>query len=100
MNANLFVIFTLYLFFNVWSCTFALLTLDSYLVTGGANRPGESIENGVARAVRLAANLSNQLFVDLPPSLSEAATAAASGASASAAQGNLLMGIGTKTVRR
>ena len=100
MNANLFVIFTLYLFFNVWSCTFALLTLDSYLVTGGANRPGESIENGVARAVRLAANLSNQLFVDLPPSLSEAATAAASGASASAAQGNLLEGIDYKTVIR
>ena len=67
-----------------------VLTLDLNLISGGANRPGESIENGVARAVRLAANLSNQLFVDLPPSLSEAATAAASGASASAAQGNLL----------
>ena len=85
---------------NPCACIGALLTLYLNLISGGANRPGESIENGVARAVRLAANLSNQLFVDLPPSLSEAATAAASGASASAAQGNLLKGIDTKTIRR
>ena len=50
------------------------------LIAGGANRPGDSIENGVARAVRLAANLSNQLFVDLPPEAT-AAAASASGAS-------------------
>jgi len=31
---------------------------------------GNSVEDGVARAVRLAANLSNQLFVDLPPEAS------------------------------
>ena len=87
---------------NPCACIGALLTLDLNLISGGANRPGESIENGVARAVRLAANLSNQLFVDLPPSLSEAATAAASGggASASAAQGNLLKCIDNKIVRR
>ena len=42
------------------------------------------VEDGVARAVRLAANLSNQLFVDLPPeprnssSNNEATTASAS----------------------
>ena len=40
------------------------------------------VEDGVARAVRLAANLSNQLFVDLPPearnSSNNEATAAAS----------------------
>ena len=35
---------------------------------------GHTVEDGVARAVRLAANLSNQLFVDLPPE----ATASAS----------------------
>merc|ERR1711879_526072 len=33
---------------------------------------GHSVENGVARAVRLAANLSNQLFVDLPPEVTRA----------------------------
>ena len=33
-----------------------------------------TVEDGVARAVRLAANLSNQLFVDLPPEATPAAT--------------------------
>ena len=53
------------------------LTFFSVFITGGAIR-GDLVEDGVARAVRLAANLSNQLFVDLPPE----ATAAASSASA------------------
>ena len=52
-------------------------SLFSVFITGGAIR-GDLVEDGVARAVRLAANLSNQLFVDLPPE----ATAAASSASA------------------
>lgn len=42
-----------------------------------------NVEDGVARAVRLAANLSNQLFVDLPPeAASKSRGATAAGASA------------------
>ena len=40
------------------------------------------MEDGVARAVRLAANLSNQLFVDLPPEATAAAASSSTSASA------------------